>query len=358
MLYSYPFIRHEANKLHTYICLFIRTLRTLNHTALYDANTMLHPELLKRAQQPNSYLNGHLKNFYNAYQALPTDAHKARVYEIFVNVNAVQAQLANKRPSDFIKYSDLIDTHLPETIKLIEATQILFVYLYESTLKGELAKHYKEIYEKICKISRSRKCPFCGLEQLESPPHFRQDYDHTLVKIYYAMAAVNMRNLVPMGVACNRIYKKTQDVLFDENGNRRHYFDPFEKDLPRVSVNLTSSQLPTRTNRKGIWEIEFLPNDERVQVWAIVFKLEDRYREGVLETDFHTWLKEFIQNVRKLRISNLDRNLVKAEVLDHYETLDSIGNSPEYFLKAAVFKLIHDSADDAYFDDLVQQISL
>jgi hypothetical protein len=218
MLYSYPYIKTDANKLHVFVCKFMRALRTGSRSFSVDEV----PDGLKTYIDRSNKLKEKVETFINAYNNLHEDAERKKVMDAFVNSNAIEALLRNCRTSDLIKVSELHPS-------IQGPTRELFKFLFKVTLKLDnmLKDHYDLLYKEI-EIKHKKVCPFCGLETLVSPRKGTQDYDHLLYKDEYAFAAVNMRNLVPMGTDCNRRYKKTTDVIRLPNGDRRPFCYPFK----------------------------------------------------------------------------------------------------------------------------------
>ena len=223
-------------------------------------------------------LKGHLENFTDIFLGLDETDQK-KVFEVFVNNNAIEALLEGKRERVNCSIEDL-------HADIQEATDTLFKFMFKDTLKldNKLKTHYKKLYDFI-KKKHKKVCPFCGIETLVSPLKGMQDYDHLLYKDKYSMSSVNMRNLIPMGIDCNRRYKQTQDVITDNNGNGRKFFFPFN-DIPPISVDLTNSPIPNDVDTGENWIIEFKPDMQEVETWAEVFDIRDRYKEDVFKVGF------------------------------------------------------------------------
>jgi hypothetical protein len=348
MFYSYQYIEHEANHLHLSICHFMVRLRNGDYRNCQFTNrqhlTHLRSYLQARAEAaPN--LRQYLEAFRHAYYALPTDNDKAKVIQVFKDNNDIFRQLDNN-PRNTEGFS-IDDLH--ENIRT--QTSDLFIYLYESTLKTHLQSHYEGVYEEL----KNRDCPFCAIEKLEPPHLFRQDYDHTLYKGKYPMSAVNMRNLIPMGVACNRHYKKIKDVLHDTKGVRRKSYNPYNITY-QIEVTLNGSSLPTPNNRKGTWQVQFLPDIEEVRTWADTFELEARYISGVLNNDFDDWLEDFIKFLKRLNLNPTTAADVRDYLQDYLSDIGQYNYKSHKFLKYAAFRHILNTADDGYCLDIAFQI--
>lgn len=349
MLYKYPFLRLEANRLHVYVCQLFRNLRSTNKTA-FDLD-LCPPELRVFADR-SGVLRGHLTTFGDAYFNLPNDTDRERVFEVFVNNNAIEAIMEGARPR-----LNCCATDIHEDIR--EPTKGLFKFMFEDTLKldGKLKIHYKSFYALVEKTYK-KACPFCGLETLISPVKGMQDYDHLLYKDLYPMSAVNMRNLVPMCIDCNRRYKRVTDILLDEDGNQRTFFFPFN-DIPKITVDLSNSPIPNDTDTGENWIIEFKPDIPEVVTWATVFDLRERYKLDVFKVGFfNDWLTKFIKHSVKYGKALLwNGNAVRDEMINYLEDVDDEDYRTLGFIKHSVFEFLLIKAPDDYFEDLALEIA-
>lgn len=235
-------------------------------------------------------------------------------------------------------------------LALITSVKDLFIYMYETTMKPARNRHYKALIAGI-----SSYCPFCGIERLISDRNKTQDYDHILNKGTYPFAAVNLRNLVPMGSVCNQKYKRGIDILTDLNGQRRKYANPYTQAIP-VKVEFQGSILPSVSNRRGTWSITFLvnPGDEPyVQTWAEVFDIKNRYEEFIVKDHYETWRRQFINrkkgaihNVHELK-SNFSR---EANQYANHLYID------KDFLRYALFSFWADCDDMVFYNTVLREL--
>jgi hypothetical protein len=157
-------------------------------------------------------------------------------------------------------------------------SKALFLNLYKDTLnKYGIKDHYKKVF----KEKKDSWCPFCGMEKYIHPNRQKQDYDHLLYKANYPVAAVNMFNLAPMGINCNRIYKKSKDLLADDVGTARSAVNPYF-DVIEPRVNLDGSVM-SRDPKKRIWKVNITPNSSEVTTWNSVFNISERCKEDFLD---------------------------------------------------------------------------
>src|SRR5690606_3822823 len=73
-------------------------------------------------------------------------------------------------------------------------------------------------------------CPFCGIETFEpSEGKYREDYDHILAKADYPFVSINFNLLFPCCKKCNSNEKRKTDTLFDDKGQRRAIYNPYDE---------------------------------------------------------------------------------------------------------------------------------
>jgi len=190
--------------------------------------------------------------------------------------------------------------------KLVDALRELFNFLYESTLESKsfekaagksLLDHYNAF-----RALGQRVCPFCGLNYYaDRDGGARSSYDHFLPRLYYPLAAVNFRNLVPMCDDCNeRPRKGTKDVLFKDNARttRRRFFYPYSK-LGGVLLSIKCTKRPQPSNPSGTWKVKAIATkageQPLVSGWDSVFDVEARFSARVRES-LDGWMKDFLNS--------------------------------------------------------------
>ena len=156
-------------------------------------------------------------------------------------------------------------------------SKALFLNFYKDTLNKYGIKDH---YEKVFKEKIDTWCPFCGMEKYIHPTRQKQDYDHLLYKASYPVASINMYNLAPMGINCNRVYKKAKDLLLDETGIARSAVNPYY-DVIQPRVNLNGS-IMSRDAKKRIWKVNITPNSSEITTWNSVFNISERCKEDFL----------------------------------------------------------------------------
>ncbi|RZK10825.1 MAG: hypothetical protein EOO43_19885, partial [Flavobacterium sp.] len=273
MLQKYKFIDNlGVHDLQADIEDFFRNIKTVNATDPFNPDTYFPVRLATRVKRKvtkkvkgvNTLVNNDLykkfETFFNKYKNL--GAAKATVDTVFVNMNKINRLLNNEQPRCCL--SDL-------PISIQTEAKSLFIHLYENTLSSYgIKKHY----ESFCNQQQNRWCPFCGMETLEDYTFIKEDYDHLLAKSIYPLAAVNMRNLAPMGKKCNRTHKKDQDLIWDGT-NQVKSMNPYIYKLD-IEVDFTGTTLPNSKKKKGTWKLNVLPNRPDVRRWQEVFRINER----------------------------------------------------------------------------------
>lgn len=250
------------------------------------------------------------------------------IFSELVNQNDVIGLLAGTGPLSNLKAS------FPQVHSVVHD---LFIFAFGSlTGLGVRDRQYRIIFNAL----KVNVCIFCGIERVMSPQETRQDQDHYLAKSIYPFAAVNMRNLVPMCLHCNRNYKHDVDILLDGNGQRRKAFDPYN--APITDLTLIRSIPFGGTGLKfPAWWIDFLPDTEEAETWDQVFCIRMRYSRDVLNAGFNRWIQSFMDRC-KLKMYSGD--LKNADVLDiliehHNNTLLENAVGLDY-LKPKVFEML------------------
>jgi hypothetical protein len=160
---------------------------------------------------------------------------------------------------------------LPLSIQssLDDVSRLAFSALDSIGIRGEsLDHHFAE--------GKGRLCAFCGIEPVASGFVSSPDWDHYLARTHYPFASYNLRNLTPMGVACNRTYKLSKDVLRSASGARRMCYDPYLTDP--VSVDLRLSD-PFGDGSRPRWVVRLGGNPDQSATWDDVFRVSDRWTD-------------------------------------------------------------------------------
>jgi hypothetical protein len=176
------------------------------------------------------------------------------------------------------------------------------------TKTGVRDAHYLVIWNSLS----NKRCPFCGYEDFESPKLQREDEDHYLARKYYPLAAANLKNLVPMGGKCNRLYKGQKNVLV-VNGHRRIALNPYGNVIGDISLmNTNPIGSPSLTPD---WKLDLLPDIDVIRTWENVFSIKSRLMENKLIPIYENWLDDLTDwfKIRKLN-ETIDDNYLFDEI--------------------------------------------
>lgn len=217
-------------------------------------------------------------------------------------------------------------------------------------MKPSRARHYKDIYPNI-----QGYCPFCGLESYVDPSRFTQDYDHILNKAKYPFAAVNLKNLVPMGGICNQKYKHQTDVISAPNGQRRVYPNPYAQSF-KVKITLDGSILPS-ASQTGTWQINLISDDPLaipyIETWDKVFSIKDRYIQSIVKDHYNDWLRDFIL-IEKGNVH--DVNDLKARFSAKANQFSNNIYNDKKFLRYALFSFWATCNDNRFYESVLTQM--
>lgn len=210
-------------------------------------------------------------------------------------------------------------------------------------------------YAAICQGIKHRVCPFCGVETFDAAERKREDLDHYLARSIYPFAGVNPRNLVFMGMRCNRKYKHDRDLLLAPDGSRTRALDPYGLDV--ASVSLDASAPFEGTGNRPRWVVDLMPKDDRVETWARVFDIRDRYAYDVLDDHFSGWISMFGSTAAVLEGGPpVDRETLIGSLDTYIRIRECEPFLNRGFLEAAMFRMLRRHCFDG--DDEVVQFLL
>ena len=213
--------------------------------------------------------------------------------------------------------------------------------------------HYHEIFSSIPR----KCCPFCGMDlfDMSAPGIGRPQLDHYLPITIYPFAGVNLKNLVPMGDACNTRYKRAVDLLYDGTGKRTRCFDPYGN--LGASVEMERSRVLTTPGTGPDWVLELQPNTEEAAQWDRVFRVRKRLK-AKLSAQYKEWLVEIGGYLHHKGRDAEDRDELLQTLKDfgqicRLEALHAIAVIKEAFVNL----LIRDLEDEAEGDRMQQFLS-
>lgn len=213
-----------------------------------------------RLQKRNALLKA-VADVLQAYETLPQPDRDA-VRQAFQDQCDIPAMLVSACTSS-------TRSMLPEQIRgpLDDLSKAAFSALADFGIRrASLAVHFDG--------SSGGTCGFCGYEPVDSGSPADPDWDHYLARSLYPFAAYSLRNLTPMGTACNRTYKGAKDVLRDADGAPRHCYDPYISGP--IEVHLRNSD-PFGQGSRPIYSVTIEGDADRSRTWNDVFRVEDRW---------------------------------------------------------------------------------
>lgn len=282
-----------------------------------------HRELLRR----RTGLRDRLDTYKNEIHGL-TLAQRAQVLSCLNQQNAIADLVSCVSDCESL-------TDLPEAIR--EPAKELFVFAFGLlTDLGVRDRHYTAIYN----ASPPNVCPFCYSEYFDAPGAPREDYDHYLAASRYPFAAANLRNLTPMGMRCNERYKVAEDVLRDNDGNRRCSFDPYADRQLQVSLE-NSIPFAQADGRTPEWQIDFVPDSPECVTWDSVFQIRNRLSRDVLDSSFPKWLSSFASwFIRRKGVADISDGQLITALREYAEDVETLGLTAREFLRGPVFRMI------------------
>lgn len=329
MLFGYPIAATTENWLHD--CLF--EILTAIHTHLDDGVPLakwpdIIPEAHRDALRNRTGLRDRVDAYHTAVSGL-TPHERQQIAACLKQQNRI-GQLCT-----CVEDCELLNQLPPQSHESIRS---LFDFGFSLlTELGVRDRHYGKIYS----ATPYHVCPFCGSEYFDAPGAPREDVDHYFPKSRYPFAAVNLRNLVPMGMRCNERYKLDADILRNADGTRRRVFDPYAEGKVEVRMN-ASVPFAGADGQTPKWAIQFEPDTPECTTWDEVFHVRERIQRDVLDPSFFRWLRDFAAWFKK-RIANPepDAEIVQHAMLQYAEDLTLLGFSAREFLRAPVFRMLH-----------------
>jgi hypothetical protein len=329
MLFGYPLAATQNNWLHDCVLEAVKKVH-----ALVDAKKRYPawPKILPVAHQATLKSRTGLRDRLEAYnitlRQLSRNSERDAVLAAVTDQNRISELLSNTCSCAAL---DALPTAMHEPVTSL--FDFAFGLLTDLKVRDE---HFKAIYD----ATAAHVCPFCGTEYFDAPGAPREALDHYLAKSRYPFAAVNLRNLVPMGHKCNSTYKLAVDVLYDVGGARRVAFDPYNHTTPIRIVLDNSEPFEGAKESTPKWEIRFEPNSAQVQTWDDVFSVRERYERDHLDANYRQWLDLFRACVRQLKwpVATEQQRLDALKGFEELWALQGFGG--QGFLKAAVFRML------------------
>lgn len=142
-----------------------------------------------------------------------------------------------------------------------------------------------------------------------------------------------------MGMRCNERYKKADDILRDNVGNRRRAFDPYAARQLQVSL-ANSIPFRQRDGQTPAWIIEFTPDSPECVTWSRVFRIWKRLTRDVLNPSFGSWLSDFASwFVRRRGVADVSDAEIIAALREYADDVEATGLTAREFLRGPVFRM-------------------
>lgn len=179
-------------------------------------------------------------------------------------------------------------------------------------------------------------CTFCGYEASDSSRVRQMDWDHYLARSLYPFASANLRNLSPMGDACNRSFKGSKDILRSNGGARRRCFDPYIAEP--ATVHVLHSVLFARGPGNSLpeWAVTINGDPDACASWDSVFRLRERWAARL--DDVHRACVKFFGATMKRNAAPTDAEIVDR-LADYAHGHAAEGSMSDSLLRRAIFEL-------------------
>ncbi len=273
-----------------------------------------------------------------------------RVFKYIRSVKPLNQQERDEVLAALASQNDIVgllsNTSSIETIKntfptVNNAVKDLFLFCFDKLDDVGIRKFQ---YEKIHQALPSKDCGFCGFGTMMNIEEASQDQDHYLAKSIYPFASANIRNLVPMCIACNRFHKHDKDIIRDQSGTRRRAFDPYLCGPTRVSV-MDSVVRPNDARIVPSWKIDFVPASAESDTWDLVFDVKERLERDIFDECYRRWIEGFqkiceIERNQGANYGALDEAGVRSVLEDHKNRLVADPGGGKDRFKHLVFELL------------------
>lgn len=219
----------------------------------------------------------------------------------------------------------------------------------------EIDEHYKEFFENL----DNKTCTFCGINQLPNPESYRTDYDHLAYKGLYPISAINLKNIAPSCSECNSKFKLQKDILYNEDLITRRVFNyPYENFID-VQIDFNGTILPQTVvgNDMGIWNINFIPDNDFTNTWEYIYNIKQRYINEVLNVDYKTWIGEFKKELKEFNITINNYNDIKAHFLRHSQRYNEDRLQKRYIVKSSLFRYFNSCDNEIFYNQLIAEIN-
>lgn len=358
MLYKYNFINHHKMiTLNKHFLYFIRKIRNVAPDTVYDTRRFFYSTFLNEDGRisPNNRIIPSLEvafqTFFETFKNLNQD-DKDEFYNLVKLSNNIHKYFEDSNV-------DLRSLRRDNIFNLIgnQSFENLMSALWKSlkSTAWEIDEHYKEFFENLA----NKTCTFCGINQLPNPESYRTDYDHLAYKGLYPISAINLKNIAPSCSECNSKFKLQKDILYNEDLITRRVFNyPYENFID-VQIDFNGTILPQTVvgNDMGIWNINFIPDNNFTNTWEYIYNIKQRYITEVLNVDYKTWIGEFKKELKEFNITINNYNDIKAHFLRHSQRYNEDRLQKRYIVKSSLFRYFNSCDNEIFYNQLIAEIN-
>ena len=312
MLFPYRYVSHSMERMQEYIDFIFYEVWCKAQGNEYDIDilfagneelrqivTELHTSELKGAE---FFLTG-LQQVFEDFKTLAHDDIVQLKFWYFSNnnIDLLCLNMPCVVPATYKTIATIskdLSKHLKDFFKNLYSKDFLKLKSVSSRI-GVIEDHYQAFMTE----NSSGKCPFCGIQDLDSVFHSKREaYDHFLPKGLYPFNSINFRNLTPACHKCNSNYKLAKDPAchpknpaFKAGGVRRKAFYPYAEEEYEIELIIDIETRDWTNLTPGDIECSFGPEklNEEINTWNDVYGIEERYKaKCCLENDGKYWIEQ------------------------------------------------------------------
>ena len=303
MLTSFKEIDHPIYLFHDHIYHIFRNIFHYN-LITYNEEKLVHPDFKPIINSSKTRLLKPIKEIVKVYYNLPL-VEKYKLQQAINSNNSLS--IFNDLSIELVKFDEL-------HYSISNVLKDFFESLWNDYPQTNQMASWLTVKDHFDKLTHEDNfdfliCPFCGIDSFEpSEGMYREEYDHIIAKATYPFISVNFKLLFPCCKKCNQQEKKTKEILYKQNGERRLSFYPYDQNINVNSLSLIISLKENYNNQtlktllQSIdWEIHILRNgviDIRDEPWDEVYGIKRRFTERIKRLE-KQWYDELIMLYRK-----------------------------------------------------------
>ncbi len=336
MIYTYKYLSHPIENFHKSLMFFFEKLFELNPDS-YDESRLTEADFRLCVNDSRDVIKDGLIKIVELYYRLPS-TEKDMLRQAYA-INSDIERICRDITIDPVQYKKL-PFLFEQIIKDGKTKEVCFLKDFSmklwkkyphvnriETMYGVIQDHFNKF--RTLDENRGKVCPFCGLFPLLPPTETsqeknRDDYDHVAAESIYPFVALNFKNLAPACGACNTNEKKTEDVFYDKEKQRREVLYPYDETYRAEELNIKienvtpydPSTLKTLFNSID-WDfaIELAGVEESyLKTWDQVYHIKDRYKRA-LKTFEKEWFCQLVDIYKEEMEDGVSYDRFKEKVL-------------------------------------------